>query len=122
MMIDVGRVCTKTAGRENGNICLVIENIDDIFAIVAGPSVKKKRCNVKHLSQLPRKLLVSKGASQADASRILAEAGLVEGLEVKSPKKEEKKAPKKPVKKAEKTKAVKTSKKPATKKALPTKK
>ena len=104
-MIKVGTVCTKTAGRENGNICIILENIDDIFVIVAGPSVRKKRCNVKHLSQLPRELVVSKGASQADASKLLADAGLVEESEVSAPKKKaDAKTPAKPVKKSEKKK------------------
>lgn len=120
-MIKVGTVCTKTAGRENGNICIILENIDDIFVIVAGPSVRKKRCNVKHLSQLPRELIVSKGASRADASKLLADAGLVEESEEPAPKKkaDAKTSAKKSVKKAEKKK---DSKKAVSKKTVTAKK
>jgi len=50
--IEVGRICVKTAGREAGEKCVIIEVIDDKFVEVIGTSVKNRKCNIKHLEPL----------------------------------------------------------------------
>jgi len=50
--IEVGRVCVKTAGREAGEKCVIIELIDEKFVEVVGASVKNRRCNIGHLEPL----------------------------------------------------------------------
>jgi large subunit ribosomal protein L14e len=50
-MIEPGRVCVKVAGREAGEKC-----VDRNFVIVAGPKVRRRRCNVDHLEPTPHKL------------------------------------------------------------------
>ncbi|MGC9517392.1 MAG: 50S ribosomal protein L14e [Methanomicrobiales archaeon] len=47
--IEVGRICVKTAGREAGEKCVIIEIIDDKFVEVIGTSIKNRRCNINHL-------------------------------------------------------------------------
>ena len=47
--IEVGRVCVKIAGREAGEKCVVVDIIDDKFVEIVGPSIKNRRCNIKHL-------------------------------------------------------------------------
>ncbi|MDL2270317.1 50S ribosomal protein L14e [Methanobrevibacter sp. OttesenSCG-928-I08] len=47
--IEVGRVCVKTAGREAGEKCVIVEIIDEKFVEVVGESVKNRRCNISHL-------------------------------------------------------------------------
>jgi len=47
--IEKGRVCVKTAGREAGEKCAIIEIIDENFVEVVGESVKNRRCNISHL-------------------------------------------------------------------------
>lgn len=47
--IEVGRVCIKTAGREAGEKCVVVDIIDEKFVEVVGLSVKNRRCNIQHL-------------------------------------------------------------------------
>ncbi len=50
--IEVGRVCLKTAGREAGEKCVVLEIIDESFVEVVGVSVKNRRCNIRHLEPM----------------------------------------------------------------------
>jgi large subunit ribosomal protein L14e len=57
--IEVGRVCVKTAGREAGEKCVIIELIDEKFVEVVGISVKNKRCNIGHLEPLEKTIEVS---------------------------------------------------------------
>jgi large subunit ribosomal protein L14e len=47
--IEVGRVCVKIAGREAGEKCAIVDVIDEKFVEVVGPSIKNRKCNVKHL-------------------------------------------------------------------------
>lgn len=47
-MLDVGRVCLKTAGRESGKIVVIVKKIDDNFVVIDG-NVKRRRCNISHL-------------------------------------------------------------------------
>ena len=40
--IEVGRVCIKTAGREAGEKCAIVEIIDENFVEVVGEAVKNR--------------------------------------------------------------------------------
>jgi large subunit ribosomal protein L14e len=57
--IEVGRVCVKTAGREAGEKCVIVDLIDEKFVEVIGASVKNRRCNINHLEPLDETLEVS---------------------------------------------------------------
>ncbi len=83
MLIEVGRVCIKTAGHEAGEKCIVIDNAGDGFAIVVGPRVKKRRCNIKHLEILPHKIDIKKGAAEKEAVDALLKAGLISEMDLK---------------------------------------
>ena len=54
--IEVGRICIKTAGREAGEECVIIDIIDKNFVEVVGVNVKNRRCNIKHLEPTEKKL------------------------------------------------------------------
>lgn len=47
--IEVGRICVKTAGREAGEKCVIIDIIDEKFVEVVGTQIKNRKCNIKHL-------------------------------------------------------------------------
>lgn len=47
--IEKGRVCVKTAGREAGEKCAIVEIIDENFVEVVGEAIKNRRCNIAHL-------------------------------------------------------------------------
>ena len=54
--IEVGRVCVKTAGREAGEKCVIVDVIDEKFVEVVGSSVKNRRCNIQHLEPVDQTL------------------------------------------------------------------
>jgi large subunit ribosomal protein L14e len=54
--IEVGRVCIKTAGREAGEKCVVVDIVDEKFVEVVGVSVKNRRCNIQHLEPVDQVL------------------------------------------------------------------
>lgn len=74
-MIEVGRVCVKVAGKEAGEKCVVLQVLDENFVVVAGPRVKRRRCNIDHLEPTPMKLEV-KDTSEEGIRKLLEEAGL----------------------------------------------
>lgn len=57
--IEVGRVCIKTAGREAGEKCAIVEVIDENFVEVVGKAVKNRRCNIAHLEPVDETVEVS---------------------------------------------------------------
>ena len=79
MVMEVGRVCVKLAGREAGEKCVIVDVIDRTHVLVSGQNVKRRRCNIRHLEPLPNKLEVPKGASDEEVKRALESAGLLVG-------------------------------------------
>ncbi|MBS7658233.1 MAG: 50S ribosomal protein L14e [Candidatus Bathyarchaeia archaeon] len=65
--MEIGRVCIKTAGREKGKKCVIVDIIDKNFVLVTGPKsltgVKRRRANIKHLKPTEEKIKIKKGAS-----------------------------------------------------------
>ena len=60
-MFEVGRLCVKTAGREAGSKCVVVEAVDDNFVIIDG-NVRRKRCSVAHLEPLKETIDIKNNA------------------------------------------------------------
>jgi large subunit ribosomal protein L14e len=79
MVMEIGRSCVKTAGREAGEKCAIVDIIDKTRVLVSGPNIKRRSCNVKHLEPLPNKLEIAKGASDEDVKRALESAGTSTG-------------------------------------------
>jgi len=102
-MMDVGRLCVKTAGREAGKYCVIVKKVDDNFVMVTGPKevtkVKRRNCNIEHLEPLEEKLKISSGASDETVLSALKSEGIMKkfGFKVetkKEPTKADKKAKK----------------------------
>ncbi len=124
-MMEIGRICMKTAGRERGKVCVIVDILDENFVLIDG-NVRRRRCNIDHLEPTPKKLDINKGARTETILKALKEAGyeiepwkLRKKEKAKEPKKkekpkakkEEKKVKEKPKKKAKK-KAKKKEEKP----------
>ncbi|MGC1123361.1 MAG: 50S ribosomal protein L14e [Candidatus Methanofastidiosia archaeon] len=77
MVMKVGRVCTKLAGREAGELCVVVGVVDRTHAMVTGPNVRRRKCNVKHLEPHTTVVAVEKGASDEAVIKALESEGLV---------------------------------------------
>lgn len=92
-IFDVGRICVKTAGREAGRKCVIVDIIDENFVLVTGPKpltgVKRRRANIKHLEPTPYKIDIPKGASDEEVVKALESSGLLsmmrEGVKPKLP-------------------------------------
>ena len=87
--IEVGRICVKQIGRENGKQCVIIDVMDKSFVIITGPKavtgVKRKRANMSHIMPLQDKVELKKGASDEEVISTLTAAGKLE--EMKQPAK-----------------------------------
>ena len=60
-MMEVGRLCTKIAGRDAGKKCVIIEVLDDNFVMIDGET-RRRKCNLKHLEPAKELLKISKSA------------------------------------------------------------
>jgi large subunit ribosomal protein L14e len=82
--IEVGRICVKQAGRENGKKCVVIDVMDKSFVLVTGPKkitgVKRRRVNINHVMPLEDKVEVKRGASDEEVAQILEAAGKMQDM------------------------------------------
>lgn len=133
VVLEVGRVCLKIAGREAGKYCIVIKPAgkskeEKSFVFVTGPrlltGVKRRKCNIDHLKATEYKLEISDDATDEQVIAAYEKAGLIIKLDLKKPsaaqikakaekvaKKETVEKEKKKVEKKEKTKEDKKKKK-----------
>ncbi|MBI4448696.1 50S ribosomal protein L14e [Candidatus Woesearchaeota archaeon] len=89
-MMEVGRVCTKVAGRDAGARCVIVDVIDAHYVLVDG-ATRRRKCNMIHLEPSQEMLDLKKGASH----EIVVEAFEKRGWPVMSTKPHE--TPKRPV-------------------------
>lgn len=84
-MIDIGRVCVKTAGREAGRFCVVVKQVDDTFVLITGPKsltkVKRRRCNVDHLEALSHRISIKSDASDAEVEQALKKGDVLQKVQ-----------------------------------------
>jgi len=86
-MIDVGRICVKTAGRDAGLKCVVVDVIDDNYVLIDGET-RRRKCNILHLEPLDKAVQLRKGASHEEVAKVFEQLG----YRVFSPKTKPKKA------------------------------
>lgn len=72
--IEVGRVCIKTMGREDGKKCVIVNIIDKSFVLITGPKsitgVKRRRVNVRHLRPTQESLEITRGAGDEEIIKV----------------------------------------------------
>jgi len=88
-MFDVGRICMKTAGREAGKFCVIVDVLEEGFVLVTGPKavthVKRRKCNIEHLEPTPEVIKIGKNASDDDVMSAYKKQGVIEKLAKKLP-------------------------------------
>jgi len=93
--IEIGRVCVKNAGREQGKKCVIVDVLDKSYVVITGPKkitgVKRRRVNVQHLKPTEEKIKIGKGAPDEEIIKALKSE--------EKPKKSRSKSKKKPAKK-----------------------
>ncbi len=108
----IGKLVVKLAGRDAGQIGVIVEELKDEYVLIDG-SVRRRKCNLKHIEVLAQEVDIKKGAEHSDVVSALAKLG----VKVVDRKPKEKKAPtKKEKKKAKKVAKKKPAKKKTTKK------
>jgi large subunit ribosomal protein L14e len=74
----------KTAGRETGKKCVIVDVMDKSFVLVTGPKkitgVKRKRVNLNHILVLQDKLDLKRGASDEEVTSVLEAAGKLQEM------------------------------------------
>jgi len=85
-MIEVGRVCMKIAGRDAGQVCAVVEVIDNNYVLIDGQT-RRRKCNVDHLEPLMKVVDISEGASHEDVVSELKKLGVETKAKSSKPKK-----------------------------------
>ncbi len=87
-MIEIGRLCIKTAGRDSGKKAVIIDILDDTYVIVGGQT-RRKKCNIRHLELLDSVLKVGKNSSREEIAEEMKKAGInVKEKKQKAAKKE----------------------------------
>ncbi|PLW80465.1 50S ribosomal protein L14e [Candidatus Woesearchaeota archaeon] len=113
MIYEIGRLCVKIAGRDAGQKCIVIDNLEDNLVLIDGMT-RRRKCNIAHLEPLNEIIKIKKGASEKE----VGDAFKKMGMDIVA--KKAKKATEKP-KKAKKVNEKVTKEKAPTKEAKPKK-
>lgn len=79
-VIEIGRICIKTHGREMRKKCVVVERVDKNFVVVTGPKeltgVRRRRANVDHLDPTKHKIGIKSGEDDKAVSQAITQAKL----------------------------------------------
>ncbi|HLC45659.1 MAG TPA: 50S ribosomal protein L14e [archaeon] len=68
--IEPGRVCIKTAGRSAGKRVVVL-SVEGNYALIDGPGLKRKKCNISHLEPLPQSVKAGKQTNSEEVMELL---------------------------------------------------
>jgi large subunit ribosomal protein L14e len=79
-VVEIGRICVKTYGREAGRKCVIVDIIDENFVVVTGPKkltgIRRRRVNVGHIEPVDAKVNIEKGASDEEVEKAIESSGL----------------------------------------------
>lgn len=74
-MVEIGQLAMKTAGRDSGNICIIVDKIDPTYVLIDG-NVRRKKCNIKHLELLDKAVKIKKNAPTEEIKKELESLGI----------------------------------------------
>ena len=69
-MLTIGKVCVKTAGRDAGQMAVIIDVLDKNLVMIDG-QVRRRKCNIAHLEPTSKSVEVKKNASHEDVVHAL---------------------------------------------------
>jgi large subunit ribosomal protein L14e len=107
-MLELGRLCIKTAGRDAGKKAVIISILDDKYVMIDGET-RRRKCNVAHLEALDKTIEIKKDAPHEEVIKAFDKIGL-KARDTKT--REKKQRPKKVRKKKEVVEETKEKKKP----------
>jgi large subunit ribosomal protein L14e len=97
-MVKVGDVAVKVVGRDAGQLCAIVEILDDNYVLIDGLT-RRRKCNLNHLEFLGETVKIKKNADCDAVKSALRDAGF-EFKDVKKGKARAKKEKPKRIKKA----------------------
>lgn len=74
-MVEIGQLAYKVAGRDSGNICVIVDKIDPTYVLIDG-NVRRKKCNIRHLEFLERVVKIKKNATTEEIKKELEKLGI----------------------------------------------
>src|SRR3989338_4165315 len=74
-MIEIGRLCIKTAGRDAGLKCVIVDILDNKFVLIDGET-RRRKCNILHLEPLKDTIKIEKNASHEELKEEFEKLGL----------------------------------------------
>ncbi len=93
MMLELGRIVLKIAGREAGKYAVIVEGVKDNFVLITGPKsitgVKRRKCNIDHIEPTEHKFDIDAKADDVSIEGLWKGSGLIEKLEINVPIKRE---------------------------------
>ena len=74
-MLTIGTICLKVAGRDAGQVAVIIDVLDAKTVLVDG-QVRRRKCNVAHLEPTSKSVDVKKGALHQEVVSALKSLGV----------------------------------------------
>ncbi len=74
-LFEIGRLCLKIAGRDAGQRCVIIDQLDANYVLVDGQT-RRRRVNIKHLEVLPELIEIARNASPEVIKKAFDQLGL----------------------------------------------
>src|SRR3989338_9539908 len=74
-MIELGRVCIKTAGRDASKKCVIIDILDGKYVLLDGET-RRRKVNILHVEPLNQVIKIEKNASHEEVAKALDELGI----------------------------------------------
>lgn len=68
-MFQVGRLCTKIAGRDADKKCVIVDVLDNGYVMIDGET-RRRKCNIVHLIPTAQQFDLSKNAPREDVKAL----------------------------------------------------
>ncbi|MFA4907605.1 MAG: 50S ribosomal protein L14e [archaeon] len=75
-LLEIGRVCLKSAGRKAGTKVVIVDFTEKGEPVIEGETVKRKKANARHIFPTDKKIGISKAASREEIVRQLKQVQL----------------------------------------------
>lgn len=104
-MVEIGQLVMKIAGRDGGEIGVIVDIIDSNYILIDG-NVRRKKCNIKHLEFLDKVIKIKRKTTTEEVKKELEKLGIK--IKQKGKKREAKPRPRKQRKQKQEKKEIKT--------------
>ncbi len=76
MIIEIGRLVTKIAGRDAAQKAVIVDILDDKHVLIDGQT-RRRKCNILHIEPLNQIIEIKKNASHEEVTKALEQLGMV---------------------------------------------